>query len=562
MVLALALFSFTAPSFPSVHPASAGLVSLADPILLSATPVQGEITILSPEADESIPLDREGYVQAVQVGDGTAIVSAQVSVDSGPWVAVEGKDISSLNLPTNPASGMSSRILTFGSLFAWRPDGVHFVGGGLHTIKLKLKTGFGEFESPPVIYSLVSSSSGVVLKDGGLTNGYASFDAATGVDCSKRKTCTREIVYYIPMVAGESKTFDQKVAEANATKAKAVDAILKYACVDVHITYKSLSIPANAKGFNKATGTVTNVADFFHSLHSEPDAKVSEPGKTGSTSFKDEMKSFKQDGPIPIIGADDVAAPNPNTPGASIAGLTFKSCTGTMFSDKGKPTGNCQAQSKVFTVVSARNSPENMQHELGHRMFEDAGWPITGKNDVQQHHAFDFKDDKTTLPADNFMQEKLPSGKLSITKKQAEGMYASCKEHGGVLAFNNNAPSSNYCTVTTITGISGPVYVCTMDGGDNQNAESCWGNTQHGFKPKVPSNFDPPPHGVDVCPKDNDCPPGLKCSVSKCYCIPDWWPDPDDEGTGIGGGDPLNGTGTSQGGKSGSGTTGNGGGIL
>ncbi len=553
-IVALASFSF--PSSLTASPASANLAVVPSIGSFSPLPEVGELIITSPESGEGYPVNRDGYVYAVQVGDGTPIEYAHVKVDNGPWVLVEAKDISSLDLPPHPNSNLGSRLLTFGSLFAWRPDGQHSLGGGSHTIRLKLKTAFGEFESSPVTYSLIGDSTTFTWDNGAYSNGFASFDATMGMDCKKRKICTREIIYYIPMGPNETKTFDEKVAEANATKAKAVEAILKYACMDIKITYKSLSIPTGAKGYNPATGVVTNVADFFHSLHSDKDAKVSEEGKPPK-SFKDEMKSWKQSGPIPFIGADDVAASNPNKPNAMIAGLTFKACTGTQYSDTGKPTGNCPTQAKVFTIVSARKSSENMQHELGHRLFEDADWPITGNNGVQQHHLFDFKDKDTPLPSDNFMLEDLPSGKLTITKKQAEGMYAACKEHGGSLASNSSSSSDNFCMYVNITGITAPVLVCQHDGG-NQNEESCWGNTARGFKPKVPSNYDP---GHDYCPLNNDCPVGLKCVVSTCHCVPDWWPDPDDNGAGEG--DPLgggsNGTGT---GKNGGMGSGNGGGIL
>lgn len=525
------LVSFSDPVSSAISPASATLVAVPSPGSFSPTPEMGELIITSPESGEGYPVNRDGYVYAVQVGDGTPIEYAHVKVDNGPWVLVEAKDISFINMPPHPNSNLGSRLITFGSLFAWRPDGQHQLGGGSHTIRLKLKTTFGEFESDPVTYSLIGAPTTFTWDDGAYSNGFASFDAAMGMDCKKRKICTREIIYYIPMGPNDSKSFDEKVAEANATKAKAVEAILKYACMDIKITYKSLSIPAGAKGYNPATGVVTNVADFFHSLHSDNDAKVSEPGKSPK-SFKDEMKSWKQSGPIPFIGADDVAASNPNEPGSMIAGLTFKACTGTQYSDAGKPTGNCPAQSKVFTIVSARKNPENMQHELGHRLFEDADWPIAGNNGVQQHHMFDFKDPDTPLSSNNFMQDDLPSEKLTITKKQAEGMYAACKEHGGSLASNNH-PSSNYCTYANLPGITAPVLVCQHDGG-NQNEESCWGNTARGFKPKVPSNYDP---GHDYCPVNNDCPVGLKCVVSTCHCVPDWWPDSDDSG--VGEGDPL-----------------------
>lgn len=540
------IFSYShSSSIPSISPATALLMT---PVVLEFAATPGEFVILSPEVGEGVTMDRELTVQLHQVGDASPIQKVWIKVDNAEWFQLTLSDVSIESI------GTAGRIITLGSSFAWRPNGVNYLGDGEHTLKVKMKTALpNEIESPETTYRLVTTNQPGFFEDGESAS-YASFSSAMGLDCNKRKLCTREVVYYIPMLPNDPISYEAKVAKAEAAVKDSIDKVLKYACVFVSVKYKALTIPAGAKGINPTTGVVTNVEDFFHELHTNDKAKTTDALDNPIT-FNKEMNSWKKDGAIPVIGANDVVATH-SAVGGSISGLTFKKCNGTMLSDKGKPTGKCGTNSKVFAIVTARDKGGILAHELGHRMFEDKSWPISGTNGKQQHHDDDYKDKDSDLEVSNFMRYPQTSGTLTISTKQATGLYESCTENGGALGVYKNS-SVNYCMdVSNVIIISASESVCYIEGGGsgNQNEESCYGNTQLGkWKPKVPSNFKPPSQGgVDAC--GEDCGPGLQCNLSTCHCYPASWPSPDGP-VGSPSGGPSGSTGTPKGGSGSGGTT-------
>ncbi|MBI4043765.1 MAG: hypothetical protein HY393_03090 [Candidatus Diapherotrites archaeon] len=489
--------SLSSSSLESIH----APVSNSSVAKLAGIPSAGQVNVMSPEENEFVPMDREGFIQLYQFLDSTPLVSVEISVDNALYVGVPLDGVDVIVPPAEEQTNPPGRIITLYKNFLWRPDGTNFLSQGLHTLKVKLKTGLQmELESDPVPYSVVFSPNSIVF-DASKHTGYASFESSMGIDCSKRKTCTREILYYIPMHPMDSKSFAEKKAEAQTAVKDAVGKVLKYACVDLHVTYKMLNLPENVAGYNEELGLVTSVEEFFHSIHDPKEgAKVTDEDGSHSKPLNKEMLDWKKDGPIPVIGANDVVAKNPVKPDATIGGLTFKSCQGVTYSDSGKPTGKCNSNAKVFTVVTKRDDPGILSHEVGHRLFEDSGWPIAGTNGVQQHHLYDYKDPDTLLEGNNFMQEVLSSGTLTITKEQAQGLYDTCKKYGGIVGYNSGS-SSNVCT-TTVLSNNTTVQVCYTDGSSGPlgpkdhdgDGESCAGNSLPGS-----NNWQPGEQCKDDC---------------------------------------------------------------